>query len=360
MRAPLLLLATLTATALAVVARDDASERADRRSADRRLERAVAAAPPSPEQQARARADRMAIATPRNETPISAYAGHVVWSELGTRGWSLRHWHAGAAERLPIPPRPKPFDVDLGPDEQGRPTAVYSRCAPRCRIHRLALEGRRAEEEPLGVLGGDAAASEHSPSIWRGAIAFAARGRGERVPRLLLHKRDAEAPTALAQPKALCGPHCRAHVTGLDLGAKLAAIVWRVDDREPEYGIGPTWEVWSHRRADGTSELLDEGFVSGTCGSVVPKDSQAAGGRVVFLQQRNTCDAQDGGIHSFFVEQRPGSSRQRRVEPYPIRFPAGQAYAMARDGDTTYWLYGTPEYPNPEAGAAGHPLVRSR
>jgi hypothetical protein len=81
----------------------------------------------------------------------------------------------------------------------------------------------------------------------------------------------------------------------------------------------------------------------------------AAGAGVVYLQQLNNCDASAGGTHSFFVRASGGSRGDRRVEPFPVRFPVGEAYALADDAGTAYWLYG----PNEDGVAGDNPCVRA-
>jgi hypothetical protein len=109
---------------------------------------------------------------------MSAYAGHVVWSEpVGPGRHVLMRWHDGRVDRLPVAERAVPFDVDLGPDARGRPVAVYSRCpgeaesaAPvgGCDVYRLALQGGRERKIRRAST---ATSSEYSPAIWRGNLA---------------------------------------------------------------------------------------------------------------------------------------------------------------------------------------------
>src|SRR4051812_43220652 len=112
--------------------------------------------------------------------------------------------------RVAMAPRARPFDVDLGPDERGRPSAVYPLCRPLCRIY-SADPGRRerAGARPVAVRGGP-------------APACAGRGR-----------------------------KCRAAVTGLDLGERVLAFVSALESSDVDFGIGPLWEVRLHRFADG-------------------------------------------------------------------------------------------------------------
>src|SRR3954454_1833359 len=111
---------------------------------------------------AAARAD-FTVAAVERPTPVSAYAGRLVWSQYDASiaGFRLLEAHASPAGRvttqLPVPPRSVPFDADVGPAADGVPTVVYSRCAtePRlgadglpiwatgrgCDVYRLALGG---------------------------------------------------------------------------------------------------------------------------------------------------------------------------------------------------------------------------
>jgi len=124
-------------------------------------------------------------------TPVSAYAGRVVWSQYDASiaGYRLLEAHASPAGQvttvLKVAPRSVPFDADVGPGAAGRPTVVYSRCAtePRlgadqlpvwatgrgCDVYRFTLGGVR-ETRVDGVSTGDA--SEFLPSLWRDRVAF--------------------------------------------------------------------------------------------------------------------------------------------------------------------------------------------
>jgi hypothetical protein len=135
-----------------------------------------------------ARAD-YTVATVSRATPVSAYAGHVVWSQYENGAFRLYEAHASPAgpvtTALPVPPRAVPFDADVGPGADGTPTVVYSRCAtePRlgtdglpvratgrgCDVYAFAL-GAAAEARVAGVSTGDA--SEFLPTVWRDRIAF--------------------------------------------------------------------------------------------------------------------------------------------------------------------------------------------
>src|SRR4051794_8719824 len=140
---------------------------------------------------AAARADYTVAAVER-PTPVSAYAGHVVWSQYDASiaGYRLVEAHASTAglvtTQLPAAPRGGPFAADVGPGPAGAAPVVYSRCAtePRlgddqlpvwatgraCDVYELPL-GATSEARVAGV--STAASSEFLPSIWRGRVAFA-------------------------------------------------------------------------------------------------------------------------------------------------------------------------------------------
>jgi hypothetical protein len=139
---------------------------------------------------AAARAD-FTVSEAERPTPVSAYAGRLVWShyDAAIAGYRLLEAHAGPAGQvttsLPVAPRKVPFDADVGPGAGGRPTVVYSRCATEpgfgadrlpvwatgsgCDVYRFTLGGAR-ETRVDGVSTGDA--SEFLPSVWRDRVAF--------------------------------------------------------------------------------------------------------------------------------------------------------------------------------------------
>jgi hypothetical protein len=148
----------------------------------------------------------------RAETPIRAYGDHLVWSEhsRSARGFVLVDLVGGVRHVLRARPRAVPFDVDLGPDSQGRATAVYSRCErgpwgvadlnsgqlayaaigardARCDLYRVTLpSGREQKLRRLDTTGD----SEVLPAIWDNTIAFVRvethrRGVAGALPHLL-------------------------------------------------------------------------------------------------------------------------------------------------------------------------------
>lgn len=130
------------------------------------------------------------IATEVRPTTVSAFGGLVVWSSaVPTTGqYVLRSWNGTSVETLPIAARAAPFDADLGPDRQGRPVAVFSRCTIEqpeatgpfpdygdgrgCDLFRYRFDARR--EERLRSLS-SSHHDEFTPTIWGTRVAFARR-----------------------------------------------------------------------------------------------------------------------------------------------------------------------------------------
>jgi hypothetical protein len=146
------------------------------------------------------------------ETTLSTFAGHLVWSarDAVSGGYRLMDAFHGAIRPLPVAERTVPFDVGLGPGPDGRPLAVYSRCAkepadldfdglPRwadatgCKLRVYSFATRRERGLPGQASSGR---SGFLPSVWRRRIAFfrappaATPARGVPVPGLRLGRLD--------------------------------------------------------------------------------------------------------------------------------------------------------------------------
>jgi hypothetical protein len=317
-------------------------------------------------------ARRHAIAELRAGSPISAYGGYVAWSAQprGSDRWALWLWHAGRSRRIDVPTREVPFDVDLGPDAAGRPTAVYSRCAkepaadPRpdyssasgCHIHAVTLPD--GTERTLGV--GTRRGSQTTPSIWRGDVAFAEHLPGALNPRIALWRHASGATRVLpggdrATHCRRVSPQCGSVVLQLDLGARILAYDWllRGPDQDIHDGIGPEWELRGDHLDTGRSFDQDDGFISGTCGGLVTDSPAIDAHGFAWLEWPNDCDSPNGGTHDFIVINDFRRKHWVRVEPPPVAYPTGGLYGMARDGETFYWLYGPHTDELSEQQAAG-------
>jgi hypothetical protein len=134
------------------------------------------------------------ISLQQRPSTVSSHQGVLAWSDyLPASGrYQLVVQQPGqAATPAPIATSLEPFDVDLGSNRSGSPTAVYTRCttpgrpAPSadsnpgrgtgCDLYRLNL--RNGLEEHLTQLSAPKA-DESSPSVLAGDIAFVRRERG--------------------------------------------------------------------------------------------------------------------------------------------------------------------------------------
>lgn len=141
---------------------------------------------------------RRIVADGEGRSSVDAYGDVVAWSERQGQATSeggpyhLTVLREGSVRRLPVAPRSLPFDVDLGPDEDGRVVAVYSRCEREpstddpgfvysmpypaytrgggCDIYRFDFA--TGQERKVAGASTDQA-SEVLPSIWGDSIAFA-------------------------------------------------------------------------------------------------------------------------------------------------------------------------------------------
>jgi hypothetical protein len=129
------------------------------------------------------------LATPFAPTPVATFDGMTVLSRFD---WSVHLYRlslltARGTRTLPVPPRPVPFDADIGPDARGRPTIVYSRCRREppnvsisgplpayrqgvaCRLYELDVSSRHERRIP----GLGRRPSSFLPTIWRTRLAWA-------------------------------------------------------------------------------------------------------------------------------------------------------------------------------------------
>lgn len=147
-------------------------------------------------------------------TKVAGHDGLLAWSEwdADSERYSLIIKPEGEdPRRVDVPGRRLPFDVDVGPDREGRPALVYS----RCRREPDTSDPRGAEASGTGLLNYSAtsgcdiylyspaedeerelddmsmeSASEFLPSLWKGNVAFARRYSPRGEARLYLNRRD--------------------------------------------------------------------------------------------------------------------------------------------------------------------------
>jgi hypothetical protein len=233
-----------------------------------------------------------------------------------------------------------------------------------------AYDFRARRETRLGQLSAPDA-SQANPSIWRGDIAFSRRLPEAAGVRLLLwHHDTGQISSLVGGPRRGCyegetaGKTCKAQVQGVDLGARLVAYVWQDipgEELVPD-GVG---ELRFASRSGGRSHKVLSGFISGACGARVPSSPQTTGRRVEYLDLINDCDNRGGGTHTLFRRFDSRTRKRTRVEPRPVHFPRGEAFALTRDGHNVFWIYGPNEGENtadelPDlCGSKGCSLMRS-
>jgi hypothetical protein len=311
------------------------------------------------------------LAPVANVSALSAHAGWVTWSERQAGGeWRLVLWHDGVRASAPIPPRSVPFDADVGSDAHGRPVVTYSRCAADphpvapftltqdyvspnglpnqatargCTLRVLSLttgrESRLHVHRPRG-------ASDTTPSMWRGDVAFARIAKGQTVAQILLwrHRRDrirrlrhGTVPMGCPYKEGCKGVIRRGSAQQLDLGRDGVAFVW--DIQAPAViGAGDGWELRVDDLRTGASRNYDSGYQSGACGARYPVSPTMVGRDVWFSELRWRCDV----LHTSYVRG-VVSSRRGLLETGPPVM-----WQLAVDGTTAYSIRG-PRPPSPEA-----------
>lgn len=287
---------------------------------------------------------------------LTAFGGHVVWSarDPETGLWSLQRWHAGVVERLPVAARSVSFDADAGPDADGRPVLVYSRCrrepsnedslpgwlgARGCDVFRLPLEGGR-ERRVAAV--NTRAASETTPSMWRGAIAFARAAPGQDRARIWLRRAGARRLVRLSGGTvARCddGTRCEEGSAGgveaLDLGERGAVHLWALSGGNI-VGVGFGWEVRVAPLDGRRAPIATSGYVGGACGYARPFSPNAVGTTGVYGRASLADGDCDGPEATLVASYAPRSGRRSEAG-----LTGGRLHAVARDGTTTYVLLGS-------------------
>lgn len=227
---------------------------------------------------------------------VDAYGDAVVWSERDAAAegsgpdvvapYFLMALVDGEVRRLAVAPRSVPFDVDVGPGEDGRAVAVYSRCEREaspadpgfvyslpypaytrgdgCDIYRFDFATGR-ERKVAGPSTDQA--SEVLPSIWRDQIAFARvyeQREGSRGRYPYLYVRPLAGGHSQRQPGGSRGASGLPGPTSLDLYGRRLSFVWnyRTGPGSGDTGgvsevrldtLGGDHRVLSQARHDGTT-----------------------------------------------------------------------------------------------------------
>ena len=207
-----------------------------------------------------ANADEL-IASVARPTPLGAIDGRIVWSDYdpAVKRYFLTQRLNGVTSRLPVAPRAVPFDLDLGPDADGRPVAAYSRCRqdppprgpprgvlaqlPEWRLGRgcdLYLYSFDQSREVLIRFASTRTASEFLPTVWTDRIAFARRyerRKGRPGRRAFLYVRPNSLFTSQGRRRGTRrlpgGPGTGPGPTALDIATRRLAFGWDSTDPRP-------------------------------------------------------------------------------------------------------------------------------
>jgi hypothetical protein len=337
----------------------------------------VASAAPSP-----ARAGSVALAPLANVAQrLTAYDGYVVFSqdEPNTSRWRLMVWHAGAITPLDVPARSMPFDASAGPGAGGRPMVVYSRCkrdppasaaelagneymreldwtrARGCRIYELALPSG----SPRPVRGIHAnGASDSTPAIWKGEIAFARMDGRAHVAKVYIWQRaqhrlvrvgggSGPCPSSASRCERRNGEPPSAWVDGMSLNASVLSYEWSTSTASfgespfPELRVDPLRGA----RQSAPSQIIAERFASGTCGFAEGVSPSVTDESVLYTEIEGDCGATGGGPEEIRSSFESYSTEPRRW--HSAAGGPGVIAAIAEDRSTTYWISDAPKAASP-------------
>ena len=182
------------------------------------------------------------VATPLASTTVREYQGTIVFSQFEpvTQQYRLAIRRAGAAapELLPVAPADRTFDADIGPDSNGRPQLIYTRCDETCDLFVYSLANPTGERAVRNA--NDPDHNDVHPTLWRGRIAWA-RIYGEQIDRkVVVYTKTLTAPRSRPSTRLpgvperrcgdsepdICGPTTGRAIDALELwGDNLAEIV---------------------------------------------------------------------------------------------------------------------------------------
>lgn len=281
---------------------------------------------------------------------ISAHGGWVAFSvPSASGGWALQTWHDGVVSPVGVADKASPFDVDVGPDDTGRPTAVYSRCRAAARRQRPPLDpvaprGCDLFAVTLGVSGerrlsvSSSRYSEFAPSIWRDALVFGRRSTRQRKADIYLARPGRPLKNLGPGTLAWCRETpCRddpstAWPVVMDLGPEAVAYNWQLSGGDTFLGQGTELRV--ARRDGSRARIADSGWSAGECDGSGTFSPNVSGTTALYGYRSGSCP----GAFSF---RRFDLRTARRFEASrPVDDPV---LAIAWDGSTVFWLRGSDE-----------------
>jgi hypothetical protein len=255
-----------------------------------------------------------------------------------------------------VPERTIPFDANAGPSADGAPVVVFSKCAHEstrqpmaggCHIYQLALP-HGAPRLVRGILA--QGASDTTPAIWMGNIAFARRAPRSRAPTLYvwdhasgrLEKVGAGPSACPALGVALGGSFCaRAHtnlsvgVEAMSLNGSALTYQWLLPEDQEDSFTAPFAEIrvdpLHDARQDAPGQVVSQSIVGGACNGTQSGSPDAVGSGVLYISHGSACVEEPvvSTISSYATATRARS--HARVTP-------GLAVAVAQDHRATYWI----------------------
>jgi hypothetical protein len=305
---------------------------------------------------------------------LTSYGGYVIFSQLDASGkWQLMAWHHGSISRLAVPERTIPFDANAGPAANGEPTVVFSKCtreppaesaspelqaqppdwasAAGCHIYELALPNGT----PSLVRGVYAPrASDSTPAVWKGDIAFARIRGGSRVPTLYVWghanrrlRSVGGGPSACPALSVTFDPgfckHAHAHLSAwvdeMSLDSHALAYQWRLPENSEEPFGSPYAEIRIDPLRDGRQVAPSQNVFftipGGACNGEQGGSPDVVGGSVLYSWHYSVCENPTkpvSAIGSYAIATRRHSDA--RVSP-------GVGVAVVQDHGTTYWIRDT-------------------
>jgi hypothetical protein len=287
-----------------------------------------------------ARASDEVLAAVPGAVRIAAYGGWAVFAVRQPDGmYALQSWHDGVVAPVGVAPSWYGFNHDVGPDEQGRPTVVYSRCvrpargqsadAPLrgCDLFAVTLGG--SVERRLAVSRPEF--SELAPAIWGDALVFGRRRAKQRRAEIVLSR--ARRPLKRLGPGSLppCSRGCRrapskGFPTVSDLGPQAVAYNWQLSGGDTFLGSGTELRI---ARLDGSrARIAAAGWSDGTCGSIT-RSPNVSGLSALFGYGLGAGCGGDSFVRFDLVGAR------RFVAAVPT---LSRQVSVAWDGEVVYWI----------------------
>jgi hypothetical protein len=202
----------------------------------------------------------------------------------------------------------------------------------------VSLPGGAEQALPIGAPRG----SQTTPAIFGGDVAYAEELPGDLNPRIMRWRHATGTTRRLpgGSPAAACehrSSTCGSVVLQMDMSARIVAYNWLLRGPDADYGIGPEWELRGDHIPNGRRYLQEQGYISGACGATVPDSPSIDAHGYAWLESREDCDQH---AHQQIIDNAFPRQGWLSAQPPDIDYPPGSIYAMARDGQTIYWLAG--------------------